>query len=854
MRVIVAVKNGGGGAGASAATRYVATREPDEKIEGKRPRPLFSRHEDGLSYWKADRVLAAGGRPRGDDVLHLVVSFTEEDFDRLGEDEEARQAGLRSVTREAVGAMGRELKADELRWVAGIHRNTAHPHLHLLIRRDYLHRETGRGRRLGTLPKELRVSWGRTPEGGRVINPGGLSRAFETHLDRQIERANESRKAPPDLPSPPRQAAGARPPQAGGTQSGQAGNRHARGGADAREARQEIRPDEGARVREDRRRLGRGLIAEDRLRRLSERREWALAGGERRRVLVADAEGRERFLSEADLRRRATVRAGQVMEKLGQKFGRDEREEMRREVLRKEVAKEGELIARVREARESALTGIERRLAHAASVEGPRIREAAAVRQRYESRGQRPPTPLLSRAELSALQDRGGDAARVRELEEIRVSLAAEHGAPTRNDQEVGRLRARLLVAASALAVERESAARFEETKHVRSWPVTARGTGRRAAEDDLRFSLAGVERALARESDRARFIGERAVHWDENKRREAGERAEEFGRFREAVLDQIQGRRAQHADAVARQEQLVKSLGEIQAREQRRYRAEGLELPEPRLNPQDLRQLEAHAERLSHPAFWLTLARLERDSDARVYGAGQPPLPERTGRALAREVMAEIGLREAEAAREKFHSERERVDVVVRDDGGREIALGRLADVEPRGPLAHLLRPLLARGEGYRGVSAAVAAQAVRLDARCEQAGRTYEALRAVAREYAQEYEQAHPGEMLPRPAFMPSEISRLEQQAARESDPAMEARYEALSRDALGEARDEFGRRAGDFSPAQGLDTAVAGNAVGSPGGDRVAPHLADRLTPERDEPERADFTDRGWGGYER
>jgi hypothetical protein len=150
--------------------------------------------------------------------------------------------------------------------------------------------------------------------------------------------------------------------------------------------------------------------------------------------------------------------------------------------------------------------------------------------------------------------------------------------------------------------------------------------------------------------------------------------------------------------------------------------------------------------------------------------------------------------------------------------------------------------------------VSAAVAAQAVRLDARCEQAGRTYEALRAVAREYAQEYEQAHPGEMLPRPAFMPSEISRLEQQAARESDPAMEARYEALSRDALGEARDEFGRRAGDFSPAQGLDTAVAGNAVGSPGGDRVAPHLADRLTPERDEPERADFTDRGWGGYER
>jgi hypothetical protein len=839
MRVIVAVKNGGGGAGASAATRYVATREPDEKIEGKGPRPLFSRDGDGLSYWKADRVLAAGGRPRGDDVLHLVVSFTEEDYDRLGEDEEARQAGLRSVTREAVGAMGRELKADDLRWVAGIHRNTAHPHLHLLIRRDYLHRETGRGRRLGTFPKELRVSWGRTPEGERVINPGGLSRAFETHLDRQIERANESRKAPPDLPSPSRQAEGARLPEAGGTQSGQEGNQHARGGADAREARQEIRPDEGARVRADRRKLGRGLIAEDRLRRLSERREWVLADGERRRVLVADAEGREWFVSEADLRRRATVRAGQVMEKLGRKFGRDEREEMRREVLRKEIAKEGELIARIREARESDLTGIERRLAQAASVEGPRIRDAAAVRQRYESRGQGPPVPLLSRAELSALQDGAvarGDAARVRELEGIRVSLAAEHGAPTRNDQEVGRLRARLLVAASALAVERESAARFEETKHVRNWPVTARGTGQRAAEDDLRYSLSRVERALARESDRARFIGERAVHWDENKRREAGERAEEFGRFREAVLDQIQGRRAQHADAVARQEQLVKSLGEIQAREQGRYRAEGRELPEPRLNPQNLRQLEAHAERLFDPASWLTLARLERDFDARAHGAGQPR-PERTGRALAREIMAEIGLREAEAAREKFHSQRERVDVIIRDDGAREITLGRLADVEPRGPLAYLLRPLLARGEGYREVSAAVAAQADRLDARCEQAGRAYKTLRAVAREYAQEYEQAHPGEMLPRPAFMPSEISRLEQQAARESDPAMKARYEALSRDALGDARDEFGRRAGEKTSVGGLE-----------------PHLADRLTPERNEPERADFTDRGWGGYER
>lgn len=192
MRVVVSVKPTPGGDGASQATRYVAYRERDEEREGKEPRPLFSAKEDPLSFWKAERVLTEGRAPAKDELIHIAVSFREEDFSNLGHDEPTRQNALKEVSREAVSQIADELRADNLRWVAGIHRNTGHPHIHLLIYRTYLDRETGQETRLTRIPEEMLARRVNDETGADKIIPGSLNLAFETALDRAQERARES--------------------------------------------------------------------------------------------------------------------------------------------------------------------------------------------------------------------------------------------------------------------------------------------------------------------------------------------------------------------------------------------------------------------------------------------------------------------------------------------------------------------------------------------------------------------------------------------------------------------------------------------------------------------------------------
>ncbi|MGE0133446.1 MAG: relaxase MobL [Blastocatellales bacterium] len=192
MRVVVSVKPTPGGGGASQATRYIAYRERDEEREGKEPRPLFSAKEDSLSFWRAERVLTEGRAPAKDELIHIAVSFREEDFGKLGHNEPARQDAFKEVSREAVSQIADELRADNLRWVAGIHRNTDHPHIHLLIYRTYLDRATGRETRLTRIPEEMLARRVNDETGAGKIVPGSFSLAFETALDRAQERARES--------------------------------------------------------------------------------------------------------------------------------------------------------------------------------------------------------------------------------------------------------------------------------------------------------------------------------------------------------------------------------------------------------------------------------------------------------------------------------------------------------------------------------------------------------------------------------------------------------------------------------------------------------------------------------------
>lgn len=194
MRVVVAVKPTPGGGANSQATRYISYRDRDEEREGKEPRQLFSAREDGLSFWKAERTLTEGRTPVKKELLHLAVSFREEDFEALGKDESSRQQTLREVVREAIPKLADTINAKHLRWVAGIHRNTDNPHIHLLIHRDFTDRETGDSKWLDHLPKDALPSRAVDENGREQVLPGSFSLALATALEQQQEKARAVEK------------------------------------------------------------------------------------------------------------------------------------------------------------------------------------------------------------------------------------------------------------------------------------------------------------------------------------------------------------------------------------------------------------------------------------------------------------------------------------------------------------------------------------------------------------------------------------------------------------------------------------------------------------------------------------
>lgn len=190
MRVVTAVKPMGG-KGASRAARYVAESKLDPEREGER-RPLFTDRDNDLTYSKANRLLTEGlGAPLKKDLIHFSTSFREEDFERLGTDDQPRVDRLREAAREAIREIKDDLGVGDWRWVAGIHLNTDHPHIHILIHKKVTDFETGKPRRLGNLPKRMLPHSRRGPDGEMHAATGMIGDRFIAALERAQERAHE---------------------------------------------------------------------------------------------------------------------------------------------------------------------------------------------------------------------------------------------------------------------------------------------------------------------------------------------------------------------------------------------------------------------------------------------------------------------------------------------------------------------------------------------------------------------------------------------------------------------------------------------------------------------------------------
>jgi hypothetical protein len=644
--------------------------------------------------------------------------------------------------------MTEALGARKLIWVAGIHRNTAHPHLHLIIHRDYLDRETDRLKRLDRLPKEFLPGREKGENRQERIKPGKISQGFERSLDRAIERARQE--------SPVR-----------------------------RESEQKQTPPElrrgGVEDRRERLMLGRAMVAADKVEELTGRHDGHLRYGELRRYEITDEQGRRRTLSIADIRRRAEAKADEVLRQSQDDKGRaklnpEERRQTRQILIEREITRHAAIIEKIEQVRSLALTRTEVRLREAERLAAALIPAATEIKAEHRAAGMEPPTPIISRVDLSQMQERAiaaGEVEKVRELESIRRTLATENSAPERTSQEAGRLGARSLLARSELALAEERAARFDESKHQWRWPVSD--------QDSRKYSLAEVERALAWETDQAQFIGRTRIHWDAEKREQARRRTDDLTGYRQSILDQIEGKRADLKADVLEKAEMATLLSGIEHEEREKYQVQGKEMPAPLPNRYEISLLDAHARERRDPALHELVAELERDTDV--------PLAQRVGRGRAREIIAEIDARSAHSRLEGFAERRGRLDVIVKDDGARDLTIKRLSDVEPKSGLEKL--SFLFRQAEFREVVAAVDAHGRRLANEYERANQSQAVLTNLARQSEQGFRHEHPDRCIPPPQFTPGELTTLEIHAAREHDPERREHYERLYEEALGQQR---------------------------------------------------------------
>jgi hypothetical protein len=770
VRVVFHIISTGGGAGASRVTRYIAERDKDLEREGPGPRPLFSEDREGLTYRAGDRLLDPDGQPQKGDLLHFSVSLEEADFEKLGGEEKERQAKLRKVVREGMKGMAEELNVERLTWVAGIHRNTDNPHVHIVVHKHAIERGTSKEKRIGRIPKRL-LPHKEIQEGREVLVPGRIGDRFLTALDK--------RQAHYLTPEHPQTKARAgmdqsieRIQQPERTQTEGGGNERAR--PDVSEGKVERSTaqsgsssidhtkiarswNEDATVRPDyndvRLALGRRLDLSMRLRFAERWHDRAVEHGDTYRFEVVDqSTSEERKISDLDVHRRAAARTQHLRDRVDRERAYDTDLSKHRETLEElRKAREGKIDALTKDI--SALSGklelVEARLSRADDFDGSNLK------------------PIISRSTLSELQDQAvmlNLPETVRQLEDLRQELALEHKAPERTDEEAATLSAQLNVARADYVAKEKRLDNFEASVHLVNYEI-----------GEERWSLATIDKEIARRHEDTKVIPDRAVRLDLRalarinyssaaRARAAGD-VEHLTYIRTEVVRQIDQRRESLVGDRDVARELVDVLESAHSREIRSLEQNGRSMPDPKYRADQMRSLEASTETLRDTRLLSEVHEWEKAAskhDKQIDSAG---------RAVAREIMAGVAAEETKKRLEQFLQSKRVASLHLGNH-----RTGSLREVEARTLTDYLAR--LMETTAYRDyrhtLKLAAKEHHGRLLAEFEKASEYHDA----ARELASAVKNRNP-------KFTDKEKINLEIYGERQTDPQERERWLDLARD---------------------------------------------------------------------
>src|SRR5215216_393749 len=759
MGVLFHILSTGVGSGASRTTRYIAEREKDLAREGPGTRPLFSEDRESLTYRKADWILDPyEGLPEKRDLIHFSVTVTEEDFDKLGDDEKQKQARLREVVREGMEGMASELNVEQLVWVAGIHHHSEHPHAHVVIHKNVLEAGTERPGRIARLPKQL-LPHKDTRDGKDVIVNGPIGERFVKALQNQQAIHQTKEKQPALTPAEKWELLARKYQQEPIRRRGTEATDGSR--PDSLNLRQvALSWNSDADVPDDRANdfrlaLGKRLTLEFRLAFAEAWHDRAIRHGTTYRFEVLDQSVEdEREISELDVRRRASARAARIS---------DGDHARRNEELDRDLNRHSDTLKQLAEARATKIAALEKDIN---SLRGNLGKVERNIQNRHQISVGKQLTPLISRETVSELQEQAVKlnlTDRVAELEKIRIELAHEHQAPIRTDTETASLSAHLNVTRADFMAKDMRLQNFEASVHVTSYEV-----------GDERWSLAELDKQIARRQEDTKLIPHRAARLDLRSlarlnyspaaRAEAAADVQHLFFVRDEIVRKIDERRAPLVAERELARDLVEVLENAYTSEQQRHPQNGLSMPEAKYERHQILSLEASAEVLQD-------VKLLRDVHEWERTASKNEEINWEGRAIAREITSEIAV---DVRRERLEHFLESKKVTSLHLG--EHRTGTLREVEARTLTEYVARALTESQEQrqYRhDVKTTARAHETRLLSDLERAEHYHQA----ARELASEAKDRNP-------QFTDKEKINLEIYAERQNDESEREKYLELAR----------------------------------------------------------------------
>jgi hypothetical protein len=759
MGVFFHILSTGVGSGASRVTRYIAEREKDLAREGPGARPLFSEDREHLTYRKADWILDPyEGLPEKRDLIHFSVTITEEDFDKLGDDEEQKQASLREVVREGMEGMASELNVEQLVWVADIHHHSEHPHAHVVIHKNVIEVGTERPGRIARLPKHL-LPYKDTRDGKDVIVNGPIGERFVKALEKQ-QSIHQTKEKQPALTPAERWELLARKYQQEPVRrrSVQATDRSRPDSLSLRQVALSWNSDADMpddRTNDFRLALGKRLMLEFRLAFAEAWHDRANSHGTTYRFEVLDQSvDEERKISDLDVRRRASARAARIS---------DGDHTKRNEELDRDLNKHSETLKQLAQARETKIAALEKDINSLRANLGKVERN---IQNRHHIPEGKQLTPLISRETISELQEQAVKLSlvdRVAEIERLRIDLAREHSAPTRTDSEAASLAAQLNVTRADFLAKDMRLQNFETSVHVTSYEV-----------GEERWSLAELDKQITRRQDDTKLIPRRAARLDLRSlarlnysgaaREEAAADVQHLLFVRDEIVQKIDERRTPLVAERELARDLVEVLENAYTSEQHRRIQNGLPVPDARYERHQILSLEASAEVLQDVTLLRDVHEWERTASKNEEINWE-------GRAIAREITSEIAV---EVRRERLEHFRESKKVTSLHLG--EHRTGTLREVEAHTLTEYVARALTESQEQrqYRhDVKTTARAHETRLVSDLERAEHYHQA----ARELASEAKDRNP-------QFTDKEKINLEIYAERQNDESDRERYLELAR----------------------------------------------------------------------